>query len=281
MLKNYNYMLTILLYPFMLVLSYLKLTNIIRGSLYTWLILIMLFVFVSSFIMSIYNAADSILKSDKKWRIFPLILFSIFYLPIYYTKFISKEEKYLGFILVLISIPFTIITYNLCLKKISLFLDDAYKNYIVLNENYVYISANQLFSINVDKTFRCSNDNIGDYVISCDRLADDSFIGIYSYDVSYDDENDLVEKLDFHVKQVISYIEENGYTYDMSNENGIIKIEYDTNGILISQHNYWINDIKYSLIIMKEMPKEYINYEEYQKMIASIQFLNYNGGVSS
>lgn len=281
MLKNYNYMLTILLYPFILIMSYLKLANLIKGSMYTYLIIIMLLLFIPSFIMSLYTSSEEILHSNSKWRILFLILLSIFYLPIYYTKYVAKEEKYLGIILFIITIPLTFLSINECNKRILQFLDKAYRNYVVVNENYIYHDVNKRFTINVDKSFRCNNYDIGDYVISCDRLEDDSFIGIYSYDVSYDSESELEEKLDYHIQQTIDYIEDKGYRYEIISDTGIIEIDYNTNAILISQNNYIVDDTKYSLIVLKEVPKEYLNYEEYTKMIDSIYFLNYNERVSS
>ncbi len=281
MLKNYNYMLTILLYPFILMISYLKLANLIKGSMYTYLIIIMLLLFIPSFIMSLYTSSEEILHSNSKWRILFLILLSIFYLPIYYTKYVAKEEKYLGIILFIITIPLTFLSINECNKRILQFLDKAYRNYVVVNENYIYHDVNKRFTINVDKSFRCNNYDIGDYVISCDRLEDDSFIGIYSYDVSYDSESELEEKLDYHIQQTIDYIEDKGYRYEIISDTGIIEIDYNTNAILISQNNYIVDDTKYSLIVLKEVPKEYLNYEEYTKMIDSIYFLNYNERVSS
>ena len=283
MLKNYNYVLTILTYPFIMVLSYLKIINYIKSEWYTYLILAMLIIFIPSFIMSLYSAVEEILNSDKKWRIILLILLSIIYLPVYYTKYVAKEEKYLGYILLIISIPLTIFTIRAINNKLTVFLTDALKKSIVVNENFVYYSSDYSFSIGVDKTFRCKNRNIGDYVISCDRLEDDSFIGIYKYDVSKDSEEDLEEKLNFHIDQTISYIEEQEYEYeliDVGNDN-IMQIDYNENSILITQSNYDVGDIKYSLIIIKEVPKENVSYEEYQKMIDSISFLNYNEGVSS
>lgn len=281
MLKNYNYMLTILIYPFLLVMCYLKLNNLISGSIYNDLILIMLIIFIPSFIMSLYGASEEILKSKKKWRIVLLVLLSVFYLPIYYTKYVSKEEKYLGYILFIVAVPLTVFVIDSCQKRLSKYFDDAFLGKTSINENYVYKSKNNLFSIKVDSTFRCNNGDIGDYVISCDRLEDDSFIGVYSYDVSLEDEEEIKEKIDFHVKQTIDYIEEKGYTYEMNTHDNTVEILYNDNIVLITQNNYMLDDTKYSLIIMKEMPKEYINYEEYQKMIDSINFLNYNERESS
>ncbi len=283
MLKNYNYILTIILYPFILALSYLRLINYIKGNLYTYLIIFMIIIFIPSFIMSLYSALDEILYSKKKWRVIPLIFLSIFYLPIYYTKYVSKEEKYLGIIVFIITIPLAILTINAATIKLDKVWRKAFKNYVVVNENYVQMASNNLFSLGVDKTFRCTNEDIGDYVISCDRLEDDSFIGIYSYDVSNDSEEDILDKFDFHIGQTLDYIEESGFTYELidTGRDTFVEIDYNENAILISQSNYLVGDIKYSLIIMKEVKKELVDYEEYQKMIDSIYFLNYNVGVSS
>ena len=282
MLKNYNYILTIMLFPFIMALSYLKLINNLKGNIYTYIIVAMIIIFIPSFIMSLYSALEEILSSKKKWRIVLLLLLSIFYLPIYYTKYVSKDEKYLGYILFVISIPLTILMINAGIKKISKIVLNLYKNYAVINEkDYVQFSSNKLFSLGVDKTFRCNSEDIGDYVISCDRLEDDSFIGIYSYDITLDNEESINDKLEFHVNQTINYIEENGFTYEIVEKDDLIEINYNENSILISQCNYGVGDNKYSLIIMKEVPKELVNYEEYQKMIDSIYFLNYNDGVSS
>lgn len=275
MLKNYNYMLTIMLYPFIMVLSYLKLTNILKSNIYTTLIVIMLLIFIPSFIMSLYSASEEILKSKNKKRIVLLIVLSIFYLPIYYTKYVYKEEKYLGYFLSVISIILTIITFNISCNSLKKYFLNIYEKRYAIKENYIYNSVNKLFSIEIDSSFRCNEKDLGDYVVSCDRLNDDSFIGIYSYDISLEDESEIEEKLEFHINQTIDYIKEKGYEYRISNDD-IVKIEYNNNAVLITQKNYIVEDNKYSLIILKEIPREYINLEEYQKMIDSITFLNYN-----
>ncbi len=281
MLKNYNYAVTIILYPFLITLSYLKLSHYLKSELYTYLILALLIIFIPSFIMSLYSAAEAILTSKKKWRIILLILLSIFYLPIFYTKNIVKEEKYLGILLFIISIPLTYITFEACYKEVDKLFQRAYKVYVVIDENYIHYSSNKLFSINVDKTFRCNEDDMGEYVIACDRLEDDSFIGIYSYDITNEDEYDINDKFEFHLGQVLEYIEESGNTYEVYNDDAIVRIEYGENVVLMTQSNYLLTDSRYSLIIMKEMPKEYLSVEEYQKMIDSISFFNYNERVSS
>ncbi len=281
MLKNYNYILTILLYPFLLLVSYLKLSNYLKGDLYTYLIIFMIIIFIPSFIMSLYSAAEEILSSNKKWRMVFLITLSIFYLPIFYTRYVSKEEKFLGYILFLIAIPLTYLTIVSVNKKLYVEFSDILSDPIVYKNMVIHYSKNNLFTIDIDYSFRCNRGDIGDYVVSCDKLNDDSFIGVYSYDVTFDDEEEIEEKLDFHVNQTIEYIKDNGYTYEITSDDKLTRIEYKDNVILISQNIYVLEDSAYSLIVLKEIPKKYVSYDEYQKMIDSIRFLNYNDGVSS
>lgn len=280
MLKNYNFILTILLYPFMLIIAYLILTNVLSSSFYIYLLFFMVIVFVLSFIISLYEILEDILSKNSKWRIILVILFSIFYIPFYYTKHIVKEEKYLGIIIPLLSVFLTYFTYVESIKKLETFFDSIYLNKTVLNEHYVYTSTNGLIRIDVDKSFRCVN-NIGDYIISCDRLEDDSFIGVYYYDITDYSEAKTEDILNYHFEQILSTIEDSGYEYETDISDQIIKVYYNDMVILISQNNYIVSDSKYSLIIMKEVPKDLLNQKEFEKMIESITFLNYNNGVSS
>ena len=281
MTKNYNYILTILLYPFLLLMSYLMLTGFLNGEFYLYLIILMTIVFIPSFIMSLYGVVNEIINSKSKWRIIILILFSIFYLPIYYTKYVSKQEKYFGFILAILSIVISFFTFKTLNNKIYLFLVDAYKNTVVINENYTYTSRDNSFIISISKDFRCNSKDIGDYVISCDKLDDDSFIGIYSYDVRDYSEEEISDILEFHINQSSEYINEKDYDSEIVNDGDIIKVYYQNMVIFLTQRNYTLNNYKYSLIIIKEMPKELENIEEFQKMIETIYFLNYNERVSS
>ena len=281
MLKNYNYILTIVLYPFILILSYLMLTNYIKGRIYLYLIIIMIVLFIPSFIMTLYGISHDILTGKSKWKIILLILFSWFYIPFYYTNHAVKQEKYLGYIIPVLGLFFSYLTFTSLNNSVLSFLNDAYKSMVVINDNYIYESTNKLFTIGVSKDFRCFSNDVGDYVIFCDRLDDDSFIGIYSYDVTDFSEQELTDILSFHINQTLEYIEEKGYESELVEEEDIIKIYYQNMIIMITQRNYINNDTNYSLIISKEMPKESANKEEFEKMIETIEFLNYNEEVSS
>ena len=281
MLKNYNYILTIMLYPFMFLLGFLILNGNLQNTLYQYLLLIMIIIFIPSFIMSLYHALDEIIYSKKKWRILLLIIFPFFYLPIYYTIYVSKQEKYLGFILCILSIVTSCFTYRAFNIELNKWLMEAYKDNVVVSDNFTYISKNNLFSINVSQDFRCLNKDIGDYVISCDKIEDDSFIGIYSYDISDYDEKEVSDILDFHINQSLEYIKESGYEALVTKKDDMITIDYHDMVIFLTQNNYIVGNNKYSLIVFKEMPKSLENENDFKKMIETIYFLNYNEEVSS
>ena len=281
MLKNYNYVITILLYPFLLLISYLYFSSSLNGDFYLYLIIAMVIIFIPSFIMSLYGVVEEILNSKSKWRIILLVIFSYFYLPIYYTKYVSKEEKYLGYFIVILSGVSSFFAFNAFNKKIYSFLTNAYKNNVVINDRFIYTSVDKLFTINVSKDFRCNQNNIGDYVVYCDKLDDDSFIGIYSYNVTDYDNDEISDILEFHLKQTEEYIKEKEYVSEVKKINDIFVINYNNMIILLAEKNYVTENGNYSLIIIKEMPKELEDIEEFQKMIETIYFLNYNEEESS
>ena len=281
MFKNYNYILTIMLYPFILLLEVLMLKGILKNNLYLYLIIIMIIIFIPSFIMSLYNSLEEVFNSKRKWRCILLILFPLFYLPIYYTKYVSKEEKYLGIILCLSSLVLSYFTYVYANTWMSKLLHDLYKDSVIINNHFTYPTKDNLFSIDVSSDFRCKNSDIGDYVISCEKLGDDSFIGVYRYDITDYEEEKIVEILTFHLNQSLEYISEHGYEGTVNKDNEIIEINYHNMVILLTQKNYVIGDTKYSLIVFKEMPKDKEERVEFEKMIETIKFLNYNEEESS
>ena len=281
MLKNYNYVLTIMLYPFILIIEFLLFKGNLKGDFYWYLTILMNIIFIPSFIMSLYNSLEEILHSNKKWRIVLLILFPFFYLPIYYTKYISKEEKYLGIILCILGLIFSYLTYKSFTNRLAIWLDELYSGSILVNEHFTYNTLDNLFSMDVSSDFRCKNKDIGDYVISCDKIKDDSFIGVYSYEISNYTEKELSDILLFHLNQSLDYIKEHGYTGEVNNIDDVIEINYHDMVILLTQKNYLLHDSEYSLVIVKEMPKALEEVKEFQKMIETIKFLNYNEEVSS
>ena len=280
MIRNNNYVLTIILYPFMLLVGYLWLNKAIDNKYTIFLVLAMFTIFVPSFIMTLYGVSEEIFASKRKWRIVFLLLFSVFYLPIYYTNNISKERVF-GIFVLLIDLIASFYFYNTARNKLASFFNSIYENSVIINDHLTYTSVNKLFSFSVDNSYRCVS-NMGDYVVSCDRNIDDSFIGIYSYDITDMSEEEINDLFEFHLNQTISYIEESLYTPEVDNNGEVTIINYNDMSILFTQRNYLLEEnYSYSLIIIKELPKEDLDFIEFQKMIESITFFPYNNDVSS
>lgn len=96
-LKDNSFLIAVCLFPFMLILSILKIIGMLKNSLYGYLIFAVGIVFVIAFIFALFFSLDEIINSDKKKRLIPLILVPIIYLPIYYTKYVYENEKFVGY----------------------------------------------------------------------------------------------------------------------------------------------------------------------------------------
>ena len=96
-LKESSFITAIALLPFIFLLSILKLQGVLKGGLYSYLLVGMIIVFTITFIFSLFFAIDEIRNSDDKKRLIFLILFPFIYLPIYYTKHVYQNERYLGY----------------------------------------------------------------------------------------------------------------------------------------------------------------------------------------
>lgn len=271
--KELCFITNISLLPVILLLAILRLSHFIEGIIYYYIIIGMIIIYLISFILVLFFAVNEILNSNRKSRIILLILFSIFYLPIYYVKYVNSEEKALAYFLSISSLVLLGISYFVFKDTVNNFFVNKYKQNIILKDTYQYISKNKLFTINVDKSFSCTSD-LGEYQISCDRNSDDSFLGIYSYEKEEFSEAELDDIKEFHINDTINVIEENDYEYEKEDINDIIKITYNNMEILLTQRNYFINNKQYSLIILKESPRYNENVNDFFKVIDTIKFLN-------
>lgn len=273
-LKENSLIITISLYPLILLLAILRLSNFLKSAIYDYLIIVMLIVFVFYFIISLFWVLDEILNSDKKYRSIFLILFSIFYLPIYYTKYVSSGEKYLGYLLLLCSLILTFGTGYYLEERFSKYLIEVEKKKIVLKTTYEYSDKNKLFTIHVDNNYRCDN-KLGDYALSCDSYTDDSFFGIYLYN-DIQDEEEQEDILSFHIEQTLDYIKENNFEAELSyldELENLVQINYNDMVILITERNYYVKDKIYNLIIVKELPNSADVLNNFLKNIKSIKFI--------
>ncbi len=271
--KNNSYIMTIILFPFILLLSVLRLINFLKNSFYDYIIYIMLFVFFISFIISLFYIIDDMKNKNEsilKWVL--LFVFPIFYIVIYYIKNISKEEKGLGFIIFTMDMLLIVLFIFSMSNYIYNYVINLDKYKIVLKSDLVYSDRDNVFSINVNMNYTCRHD-LGDYSLSCENKDDDSFIGVYSYHKNYISEGELSDIFDYHMEQTMDYIKEKNYDYTYEEKDNIIVFYYENMEIYMTQINYFNDNDYYSLIVMKELPNSENNLNNYLDLINSIYFL--------
>ena len=272
-LRDNSFIIAVLLLPFIFTLSILKLNKVLKGEMYGYLIIVLAVVFIVGFIFSLFFALDEIANSKNKKRLLLLMLFPIFYLPIYYTKYIYKNEKYLGYV-VSVANAFLITLLFLGVKSfvIDYVVAQETKNFVI-SDTSRYVDKNNEFSIEINNSYVCSHD-LGDYAISCDREEDDSFLGIYSYSKNNFSEGELDDIKDYHLEQIYDYIKESNYEYNIEPVyGGITKINYNEMSILVRDIIVNHNDKMYYLIIVKEVKEENLDIFDYEKTIQNIVFL--------
>ena len=271
-LKENSFIISLSLFPFLLILIILKCNNILQNSFYNYLILAMGIILVIAYIYAFFFAIDEILNSQNKERIRLLLIFPLIYLPIYYTKYIYNDEKYFGYgafvlnILLIIGLYFSI-------KGVYLnYTNSLNKENIILNTTYSLMDRNKRFAIPVTNNYTCTND-LGDYVISCDNNSNDSFLGIYSYNNKSFNQGEFDNILLYHMDLVFQYIEEKGYSYDIVETEDLVSITYNDMVVMIKEKVYNVKDESNCLIIIMEVPIKNQNIEEFENIIKSIQFL--------
>ena len=269
-LKEDSFIIAICLFPMTLLLLILRLTNFLKSDMYYYLILIMGFVFLITFIISLFYIVDEVINSKNWQRIFFVLLIPLIYLPIYYVKYVNSEDKYLGYILPIVNLG---LIFGLYFSFNSFFRNyyvNKEKDNIVLKKTFKFLDKNEEFTINVDNTYTCNN-NLGDYAIACDRSVDDSFIGIYSYKEKEFSEAKLDVLKEYHFDEIVDIIEENGYETEIEEINEITLIKYSNMEVLFTQKQYYENEKVYSLIIIKECPSYDDNLKDFEKMIKTIE----------
>ena len=142
--KELCFITNISLLPVILLLAILRLSHFIEGIIYYYIIIGMIIIYLISFILVLFFAVNEILNSNRKSRIILLILFSIFYLPIYYVKYVNSEEKALAYFLSISSLVLLGISYFVFKDTVNNFFVNKYKQNIILKDTYQYISKNKL-----------------------------------------------------------------------------------------------------------------------------------------
>lgn len=271
-LKESSFITSIALLPFIFLLSILMLQGVPKGGLYSYLLVLMIIIFTITFIFSLFFAVEEIRNSDDKKRIVFLILFPFIYLPIYYTKYIYKNERYLGYGISLANIMLIVSFYVVVKGFVYDYTAELNHKNIKARENYVYVDKNNLFSINVNNNYTCNKD-LGDYVIACENKDDDSFLGVYSYKKKSFSKGTLDDIKSYHIEQTVNYIKENEKIDDIEEINDLTIISYSNMKVIIKQVLYTNDNDSYCLVIIKEINKDNFDIINFEKTIQDIVFL--------
>lgn len=280
--RDYSFITFISLFPFILLLLSLKFSFsdkfLIGGTIFWILIIILTFIFVLSFIISLFYTLDHIIYKQDKFKVIHLILlviFSLIYVPFYYSFFMINEKS-IGVFVPLINI-LLITFFGFSIKNMylsySLNLD---KENILIKDDFTYLSKDELFTIETSIDYSCDK-TLGEYVVSCDNKLDDSFIGIYNYDYQDYSMGQLDEIYRFHLNQSKTYIKDAGYEYIESLDEDIDILTYNNDMcVLMKKIDYDINndnEYDYRLIIIKEVLYNENMINDFNNLINSIQFV--------
>lgn len=198
-----------------------------------------------------------------------VLLFSLFYIPIYVSINIITINQDLFKKIVILELVFNfylLLPFNTKVDKIVVDKNNVVK-YIA------YKSRDDLFTVNLNEYYVCDKTN-GSYVLSCDSDVDNSFVGIYAYKNSH--LGKLNDIYNFHIKQTIDYIKEAGYDYQISMDNNITRIYYDNMQVILMSSDYDLNNdsrIDYRLIIINEFLNDDNVEKEFFKMVSSINLV--------
>lgn len=271
-LKENCFILTICLFPMILLIFILRLTDFLKSNWYYLVAVILSLVFFFTFIMSLFCAVSEITNSKKWYRIWFLLLIPLFYLPIYYVKYVNKDDKYLGYLLSLINIILLVVLLPKVKDKLTNYVLEENRKDFALKTTFNYMDKNKLFTIDVDNTYVC-NTKLTGYALTCERSKDDSFIGIYVYQDKKFSEGKIDDIKDYHLDDVLDTIKENNYEYSLIELDNQYLINYNDMTILFKTQLYQKDDKEYVFVIVKECPNYDENILDFEKMIKSIEFI--------
>ena len=271
-LKESSFITSITLLPFIFLLCILKLKGVFKEGLYSYLLVGMIIVCTITFIFSLFFALDEIINSDNKKRLIFLILFPFIYLPIYYTKYIYQNEKYLGYGISLANIMLIVSFFTVVRGFVYNYMMELNHRDFKVKDTYSYVDKNNLFSINVNNNYTCNKD-LGDYVIACDNKDDDSFLGIYSYQKKSFSKGALDDIKNYHIEQTVNYIKEKETVDDIEKINDLTVISYSNMKVIIKEVLYNNDNTSYCLVIIKEVNKDNFDIINFEKSVQNIVFL--------
>ena len=271
--KDNIFIITIILFPFILSLLILRFIDFLKDKIYDYIIIILSLIFIFCFIETLFFILDEIIHSNNKKRIAFVVFIPFIYIPIYYFKNFSSTDKYLSIFISLLNVFLITGFYYSFRDALSKYFILSNKDKIVLKDTFKYSDKNNNFTIRINENYRCNNDIEG-YVIACDNIKNDSFIGIYSYEDNNFTQGKLDDILSFHFEEILNVIKENNYDGNIEYLDNYVKISYNDMVVLLTQRNYFFKDSGYSLIIIKESRDYSDNIKDFENVIETIEFIS-------
>ena len=273
--KDYINIATVALAPFILLLvvikSYFSKYLVLSNKIFWIFTIIMIIIWFICYVISLFYNMEEIRTSNDKTLIKVLkyilvIIGNLFYISF---RYLYKIEKISSVFVPILDITLLLLLINPFEKVMINYFDEINYKDIIINPNIDYYDKDYLFRIRLNSNYSCLND-LGEYKISCEK-NDDSFIGIYNYKASEVDSANFNDIYEFHVDQSISYILEEGITYQKDNIDSIDIITYNDMYILISRRVYKTLNDHYMLIFIYEGTGEY-NLDSYNNLLDTIVF---------
>lgn len=150
-------------------------------------------------IVHVCSNKDLIGKS-KVVKVLLLLFFNLFYIPIYYTKYVMKKGAWYG----ILGCVANIVAYLLIIVGAGVL---AYKVEFAEKE-VVYKTKDELLYVKLNGNWTCPKENVGAYDLYCYETYDDENFGIFNYEKR----DDIDYLLDFHLNQEIDYYKDLGYS---------------------------------------------------------------------
>lgn len=140
---------------------------------------------------------------QKVDRVFLIIFLNIFYIPIYYVYHVIKDKKWWGIINCILYILLYIISIIILVVLLIVFTIDSF-------DTTDYVTNDNEFTVSLDDTWTCSNQDTNDYDIYCEGIEEDKFFFMIDYvnDNSNYDYNNL---FDSHVNDMKKTFEDKDY----------------------------------------------------------------------
>lgn len=138
-------------------------------------------------------------RKSKVIKVLLLLFFNLFYIPIYYTKYVMNKGKWYG----ILGCCANIFVYFLIIGGAVVF---AYKTELE-NKEVVYKTKDELLYVELSGSWTCPKEIAGAYDLYCYETYGDENFGVFNYEKR----DDIDYLLEFHLNQEIDYYKDLGY----------------------------------------------------------------------